>query len=82
MIGVAMISPEGLVISPRMPASCLIWAVEPRAPESAIIHTELTGSPGFTALMDFIISSATFSLQAVQASTSLLYFSRWVIRPS
>ena len=32
--------------------------------------------------MTFIISSATFSEQLVQASTSLLYFSRWVIRPS
>ena len=46
MIGVAMISPDGLVISPRMPASCLICAAEPRAPESDIIHTELIGSPG------------------------------------
>src|SRR5213082_2569314 len=75
MIGVAMISPEGLVISPRMPASCLIWAAEPRAPESDIIHTALIGSPGFGVRMTLIISSATFSEQLVQASTSLLYFS-------
>ena len=61
MIGVSMISPDGLAISPRMPASCLICAAEPRAPECDIIQTELIGSPGFTSRMTFIISSATLS---------------------
>ena len=37
MIGVSMISPDGFAISPRIPASCFIWAAEPRAPESAIM---------------------------------------------
>ena len=77
-----MISPEGLVINPRIPASCLICAGDPRAPESDIIQTELIGTPGFSSLMTLTISSATFSEQLVQASTSLLYFSRWVISPS
>ena len=42
MIGVSMISPDGLAIRPRMPASCFIWAFEPRAPECAIMKTELS----------------------------------------
>jgi hypothetical protein len=37
VIGVSMIEPSGLAIRPRMPASCLICAAEPRAPESAIM---------------------------------------------
>ncbi|MNC66398.1 hypothetical protein D3C75_1167900 [compost metagenome] len=41
MIGVSMISPDGLAIRPRMPPSCFIWACEPRAPELAIMKTEL-----------------------------------------
>ena len=32
--------------------------------------------------MRFIISSATLSVHFAQASTTLLYFSPWVIRPS
>src|SRR5262249_56184548 len=82
VMGVAMISAEGLAMRPRMPASCLICAAEPRAPESDIIHTELIGSPFFRVRMTFIISSATFSVQLDQTSTTLLYFSPWVMRPS
>ena len=82
MIGVSMISPEGFAIRPRMPASCLICAAEPRAPELAIIQTGLIGSPFFGVRMAFIISSATFSVQFDQTSTTLLYFSPWVMRPS
>jgi hypothetical protein len=37
MIGVSMISPDGLAMRPRIPASCFIWACEPRAPEWAIM---------------------------------------------
>ena len=44
MMGCSMISPKppviffcGLAISPRMPASCLIWSAEPRAPEAFIM---------------------------------------------
>jgi hypothetical protein len=39
MIGVSMISPDGLAIRPRIPPSCFIWACEPRAPELAIMKT-------------------------------------------
>ena len=43
-MGVSMISPEGLAISPRMPASCRIWSLLPRAPESAIMKIGLKPS--------------------------------------
>jgi hypothetical protein len=82
MIGVSMISPDGLAIRPRIPASCLICAAEPRAPESDIIHTEFTGSPGAAERIILSISSATLSVQRDHTSTTLLYFSPWVIRPS
>ena len=90
MIGVSMISPEGLAIRPRMPASCLIWAAEPRAPESAIMKIEfgwlkrpVAGSlTRAVARISAIISSATRSVHCAQASTTLLYFSPLVIRPS
>ena len=82
MIGVSMISPEGLAMRPRMPANCRIWATEPRAPEWAIMYTEFTGRPGAVAEIPSIISSATWSVQWDQASTTLLYFSPRVIRPS
>ena len=36
-IGVSMISPDGLAMRPRMPASCIICLSDPRAPESAIM---------------------------------------------
>ena len=37
VIGVSMISPEGLAMRPRIAASCRICWVEPRAPESAMM---------------------------------------------
>ena len=37
VMGVSMISPEGLAMRPRMPASWRICCFEPRAPESAIM---------------------------------------------
>ena len=40
-IGVSMISPEGLAIRPRIPATCLIWSLLPLAPESVIIKMGL-----------------------------------------
>ena len=39
-----MIDPSGFAMSPLIPASCLIWAAEPLAPESAIIKIELKDS--------------------------------------
>ena len=87
MIGLSMISPEGLAIRPRMAASCFIWAGEPRAPEWLIMKIEFTGlsrpfSSFCTEEMRFIISPASRSEHFAQASTTLLYFSPWVIRPS
>ena len=72
MIGRSMISPEGLAIRPRMPASCLICASEPRAPECAIIHTEFTGRPGSDDAMPSIIARDTSSVAPVHTSTTLL----------
>ncbi len=83
-----MISPDGLAIRPRIPPSCFIWAWEPRAPELAIIQTELISSsrPEVSSFrlveISAIISSATRSVALDQASTTLLYFSPLVIRPS
>src|ERR1051325_3844206 len=41
VIGVSMISPDGLAIRPRIPASWRICCCEPRAPESAMMKIEL-----------------------------------------
>ena len=81
-MGVSIISPDGFAIKHLMPANCLIWAAEPLAPEWAIIHTEFTGSFSLVVDIFFIISSATSSEHFDQTSTTLLYFSPWVIRPS
>ena len=72
MIGCSMISPEGLAIRPRMPASCDICAGDPRAPEWLIIHTALVGLPISCLEISAIIALATRSLQRDQASTTLL----------
>ena len=82
MIGVSIISPDGFAIKPRIPANCLICAADPRAPECAIIQTELIGSPFLAVEIPFIISSATRSEQRDHTSTTLLYFSPCVIKPS
>ncbi len=37
VIGVSMISPDGLAMSPRIPASWRICWADPRAPESAMM---------------------------------------------
>ena len=41
VMGVSMISPDGLAIRPRMPASWRICWAEPRAPESAMMKIGL-----------------------------------------
>ena len=85
VIGDSIISPEGLAISPLIPASCFICAAEPLAPLSAIIKTELIFIPSLdisVAEILFIISEATLSVHLDQASITLLYFSPLVINPS
>ena len=37
LMGSSMVLPVAENIRPRIPASCLIWVMEPRAPESAMI---------------------------------------------
>ena len=90
LIGVSMMEPSGFAISPRIPASCLIWACEPRAPESAIMKIELNDAifsfsprilvPSSTERF-FIIAFPTSSAAPCQISTTLLYFSPLVTRP-
>ena len=85
VIGDSIISPEGFAINPLIPANCFIWAADPLAPLSAIIKTELIFNPSFVtsvAEILFIISEATLSVHFDQASTTLLYFSPLVIKPS
>ena len=45
VIGVSMISPEGLLIRPRIPASCRICCLLPREPESAMTNSGLSSLP-------------------------------------
>ena len=45
VMGVSMTSPDGLAISPRIPASCRICCFDPRAPESAIMKIGLKSPP-------------------------------------
>ncbi len=82
VIGVSMISPDGLAIRPRIPASCRICCAEPRAPESAMMKIELndgarmvslvSGSVYSSVEMSFIISLAIASATWAQMSTTLL----------
>ena len=85
VIGLSIISPDGLAIKPRIPANCFICAADPLAPLSAIINTEFIFNPSevfSVAEIPFIISPATLSVHFDHASTTLLYFSPLVIKPS
>ena len=44
LTGVSITSPDGLDINPRIPTSCLIWLLLPRAADCNIINTELNGT--------------------------------------
>ena len=90
VIGVSIIDPSGFAINPLIPASCLIWAGEPLAPESANMKTELKESvvtrfpsESFTSSVEIlsIIALAIISLALDQISMTLLYFSPLVTRP-
>ena len=90
VIGVSMISPEGLAISPLIPASCLTWVWLPLAPESIIMYMGFELGPVTLAFlpvstvseeMFFIIAWATSSLVFAQMSITLLYLSPLVISP-
>ncbi len=47
LTGISINSPCGFTIKPRIPANCLIWSMEPRAPEFAIIQIGLKSSASF-----------------------------------
>ena len=75
-----------------MPASCRTCVGEPRAPESTIMQIELkdgcvlllvpSGVVTSSTLMPLMSASEMSAVTFVQMSTTLLYFSRGVIRPS
>ena len=75
LIGRSMISPFGLAIRPRMPASWRICLNEPRAPELAIMKM------GFRTSRLSSIASATSSVAAFHCSTTASWRSSCVIRP-
>ena len=75
VIGLSIISPEGLAMRPRIPANCLICNFEPLAPESAIIKTGLNTSISLKTKSDI------FSVALVHISIILLYLSLSVITP-
>jgi hypothetical protein len=77
MMGFSMISPTwpviffwGLAISPRIPASCRICSLEPRAPESAIMKTGL--NPLRSVDIPRNITSETSDVVWVQTSMIML----------
>ena len=84
-IGFSIISPPpdedffGLAIKPLIPVNCLICSLDPRAPESSIIYTEL--NPCLSSLILFIASSVSAAFDDVQTSITWLYLSLFVIRP-
>ena len=75
LIGRSMISPFGLAMRPRMPASWRICLKEPRAPELAIMKM------GFRTSKCSSIAAATASVACVHLSTTASWRSSWVIRP-
>ncbi len=75
LIGRSMISPFGLAMRPRMPASWRICLIEPRAPDVAIIMIGLRASKCSR------IASATSSVASVHFSTTSSWRSSCVIRP-
>ncbi len=74
---------------PRIPASCLIWSLLPRAPDVIIIQRELSdltvrfspvaGSSTVSYWIPAIILSITVSVTRDHVSTVLLYSSPAVI---
>ena len=76
LIGRSMISPFGLAIRPRMPASWRIWENEPRAPELAIIAI------GFSGVRCARSALPTSSVARSHRSVTASWRSSWVISPS
>gem|GEM_PF-6436098 len=66
LTGSSMVLPLGSVMSPRIPDSCLIWFMLPRAPEFAIIQIGLNLS---RVPLSF---SVTLSVASFQIPTTFL----------
>ena len=75
LIGSSIVLPVVSAISPRMPASCLICWLEPRAPESAIIKILL-----YLSSPDSSTSVSSLSV-SFHVSTTARYLSSSVISP-
>ena len=73
--GRSMMSPFGLAIRPRMPASWRICLNEPRAPELAIMKI------GFRTSRFWTIASATTSVHSFHCSTTASWRSSCVMSP-
>ena len=75
-IGFSIISPPplldflGFAINPRIPVSWRICSLDPRAPESSIIYTEL--NPCWSSRIRFIDNSVNSAFVAVQISITWL----------
>ena len=87
VMGVSIISPDGFAIRPLIPANCFICAADPLAPELDIMKTELVSILPLGMILvasesSLIISFATKSVHFDHTSTTLLYFSPLVIKPS
>ena len=76
LIGRSMISPFGLAMSPRIPASWRICLNDPRAPELAIMKI------GFRTWRLSCIAWPTSSVAAVHFSTTASWRSSCEMRPS
>ena len=74
-IGSSMIFPEGFAINPLIPQSCLIWFLEPLAPELAIMYIGLNLS------RFFIRASVTLSVVSVHFAITFSYLSSSDISP-
>ena len=74
-MGFSMISPTapviffwGFCISPRIPASCLIWSLLPRAPESSMRNTGLNPSLSFASDSRSASSTTSFKVRPDNAA--------------
>jgi hypothetical protein len=74
VMGVSMISPEGLAIRPRMPANWRIWSLLPRAPESAIMKMglKLATSSWWTMVWPGLSGSGSSTVMTSRAISSIM----------
>ena len=78
LIGNSIILPDGAAISPLIPANCFIWALDPLAPESAIMNiglnlSKLSINALATSSVVLLHFSITFSYLSSSDMKPLLY---------